>query len=106
MFCDAVCSACRLQLPAACLPTQPGMLYVVLYSGQLLQDAVPLLVVPPAVAQELQALFAHMQQQHQLQQEQQQQHQLQQEGVDAALVTEDEQPTLDEHVSYYSLAVT
>lgn len=39
------------------------MLYVVLYSGQLLQDAAPLLVVPQAVAQELQALFEDMQQQ-------------------------------------------
>jgi hypothetical protein len=39
------------------------MLYVVLYSGQLLQDAAPLLVVPQAVAQELQTLFEDMQQQ-------------------------------------------
>jgi hypothetical protein len=73
------------------------MLYVVLYSGQLLQDAAPLLVVPPAVAQELQALFAHMQQQQQQQQLQQQQ---QPHGPDAALVTQEEQPHLDKHVSY------
>lgn len=54
---------CRLQLPASCLPHAPDVLYVVLYSGQLLQDAAPLLVVPLAVAQELQALFEDMQQQ-------------------------------------------
>jgi hypothetical protein len=53
------------------LQQQPGMLYVVLYSGHQLQDAAPLLVVPPAVAQELHILFSHMLLQQQQQQQQQ-----------------------------------
>lgn len=54
------------------LPHGVGVLYVVVYCQQQLQDAAPLLAAPAAVVQELQCLFQSMVLQQQQQQQQQQ----------------------------------